>query len=149
MRGEPGLREQLDTGGSVTDFRTRFEVKKFDDEMGIVFGWASVSERADGSLVIDHEGDVIPINELEKAAYTFNLEARQATDRHDRATLGSGDLVESMVFTKDKQAQLGIEIPVGWWVGFQVHDEELRKMIRDTGERGAFSIGGSAQGVEV
>jgi hypothetical protein len=132
----------------VKKFRTDFEVKKFDDELGIVFGWASVSERADGSVVLDHEDDFIPIAELEKAAYDFNIQARKATDQHDQATLGAGELVESMVFTVEKQQQLGIDIPVGWWVGFRIEDEEMRKMIRDSGERRMFSIGGTATRTE-
>jgi len=135
--------------GTEQSFRTSFQVKKIDDELGIVFGWASVSEQADGSLVFDHEGDAIFPEELEKAAYQFNLEARRATDSHDIETLGAGDLVESMVFTKDKQDQLGISVPVGWWVGFHVGDEDMRKQIRDTGERAMFSIGGTALRTEI
>lgn len=131
-------------------FRTSFQVRKIDDELGIVFGWASVSERSDGSLVFDGEDEAIFPDELEKAAYEFNLEARQATDSHDRATLGAGALVESMFFSKEKQEVLGIEgLPVGWWVGFRIEDEGMRQKIRDTGERAMFSIGGRSTRVMV
>lgn len=135
-------------GNDLESFRTNFEVKKIDEELGIVFGWASVSQQADGTLVFDHEGDAIFPEELEKAAYDFNLEVRKATDSHDMKTLGVGNLCESMVFTKDKQAKLGITLPIGWWVGFKVNDD-LRKKVRDTGERAMFSIGGRALRTEI
>jgi hypothetical protein len=131
-------------------FRTNFAVKKYDEEQSNVFGWASVSQDSVGSaLIFDHEGDGITPAELEKGAYGFVLEARQATDSHDPATLGVGDLIESMFFSVEKQQALGIDVPVGWWVGFHVRDEEMRKMIRDTGERAMFSIGGHAMRTEV
>ena len=126
---------------SETEFRARFRVAKVNEEQGLVFGWASVAEQ-DGRLVVDHEGDVIEPAELEKGAYRFVKDARIASDRHDPATLGVGVLVESMIFTKEKQEILGIDVPVGWWVGFQVDDPELRRSIRESEGHEAFSIGG-------
>lgn len=126
---------------SDVPFRARFRVAKVNEEQGLVFGWASVAE-LDGNLVVDHEGDVIEPAELEKGAYRFVKDARIASDRHDPATLGVGVLVESMFFGKDKQEILGIDVPVGWWVGFQVDDPDLRRSIREAEGHEAFSIGG-------
>lgn len=129
-------------------FSGRFEVRKVDDEQGLVFGWASVAEEG-GSLLFDHEDDGILPADLEKGAYGFVREARLATDGHDPATLGAGVLVESMFFSKEKQEILKIDVPVGWWVGFYVEDPELRKSLREGEGHRMFSIGGTGTRTEV
>lgn len=126
---------------SEAAFQARFKVAKVNEEQGLVFGWASVAE-VDGNLIVDHEGDVIEPAELEKGVYRFVKDARIASDRHRPETLGVGVMVESMIFTKEKQEILGIDVPVGWWVGFQVDDPELRRSIRESEGHEAFSIGG-------
>lgn len=134
-------------------FSVRFKVAKVEEEQGLVFGWASIAEEH-GALVVDHEGDVIQPAELEKGAYRFVRDARVASDSHDPETIGVGVLVESMFFGKEKQEILGIDVPVGWWVGFEVQDEELRAQIRE-GQTSSphglsmFSIGGFGAGVEL
>jgi hypothetical protein len=122
------------------------EIKKVDADQQLIFGWASVVEK-DGKLIIDKQGDVIPVEELENAAYEFTLNSRNHGDMHRRT--GMGKLVESMVFTKDKQSALGIDLKqVGWWVGFKVSDAELWAAHK-RGERPEFSIGGAAIPVKV
>lgn len=122
------------------------DIKKTDPDQQLIFGWASVVEK-DGHAVIDKQGDIIPIAELENAAYEFTLNSRDHGDMHARK--GMGKLVESMVFTKEKQVALGIDIgQVGWWVGFKVHDEDLWAAHK-RGERPEFSIGGAAIPYEV
>lgn len=119
-----------------------FDVRKVDGERGLVFGWASVAER-DGMLVVDHEGDTIFPEDLEAATYEFVKSARVASDSHRPESIGAGTLVECMCFTKEKQAALGIQLDrVGTWVGFELHDPELRRATRE-GDRLMFSIGGS------
>lgn len=104
-----------------------------------IFGWASVIEE-NGVPVEDSQGDVIEADELEKAAYSFSLKKGVAGENHDR--VGVGRLIESMVFTKEKQEALGIDLKkVGWFVGFQIDDSEVWKKI-ETGEYLDFSIGG-------
>ena len=122
------------------------EIKKFDPDKQLIFGWASVVEK-DGKAIIDKQGDVIPVEELENGAYDFVLNSRSGGDMHARPNLAR--LVESMVFTKDKQKALGIDLgQVGWWTGFKVHDDELWAAHK-RGERPEFSIGGSAIPVEI
>ena len=120
------------------------EIKKFDDNRRLVFGWASVSVDADGKPVIDSDGDFISIDELERSAYEFVLWNRDGSEMHSGDVIAS--LVESMVFTSDKIAMLGIEgnVPLGWWVGFKVFDGEAWAKIKD-GTYSMFSIGGSAK----
>lgn len=119
------------------------EFKKTDEDRQLVFGWLSVSQDKDGNTIIDKQGDIIEPEELENAAYEFNLYARKAGDMHQR-TEGIGELVESMVFTVEKQEALGIPegiLPVGWWVGFKLRDEDTWQAVK-SGQYTAFSIGG-------
>lgn len=130
----------------AADWSLPLEVKKSDPDQRLIFGWASVVEK-DGQAVVDKQGDIIPVEELEKAAYDFVLYSRTQSDMHDR--LGVGRLVESMMFTKDKQAALGIDIgKIGWFVGFRVDDDALWAAHK-SGARPEFSIGGKAHSQEV
>jgi hypothetical protein len=121
-------------------------IKKVDPDQHLIFGWASVVEK-DGKVIIDKQGDIIPVAELEEAAYEFTLHSRGGGDMHDRQ--GLAKLIESMVFTKDKQKVLGIDLgQIGWWVGFKVHDKELWAAHK-RGDRPEFSIGGAAIPIDV
>jgi hypothetical protein len=122
------------------------EIKKIDPDKRLIFGWASVVEK-DGKMVVDKQGDIIPVEELETAAYQFTLDSRDHGDMHKQ--VGTGRLVESMVFSHEKQQALGINLgQVGWWVGFHVHDDDLWSKHK-RGDRPEFSIGGAAIPVEV
>ena len=119
------------------------EITKLDEDQFLVFGWASVAEK-DGSTVIDSQGDVIPLAELEKAAHNFVLNSRTGGAMHE--VYGVATLVESIVFTPEKLAALGLAedaLPHGWFVGFKVHDAEAWQKIKN-GDYSMFSIGGRA-----
>jgi len=125
------------------------EIAKAEKAKQLVFGWLSVAIDADGKPVVDHEGDIIPPEELEQAAYDFVLYSRQAGEMHEK--IGIGRLVESMVFTEEKIKALGIPegtLPIGWWVGFKIDDLDVWEKI-ESGEYRAFSIGGTAEREEV
>lgn len=120
-------------------FTAAFELAKVDAPEGLVFGWASVIEEG-GEPVTDSQGDVIAPEEMEKAAYGFVLNARVAGDMHLRK--GVGRLVESIAFTAEKQAALGIDLgKVGHWVGFKIDCPDVLEKVRD-GTYAALSIGG-------
>jgi hypothetical protein len=140
-----GLDEENDSGDIVhasKGWSLPLEIKKFDQDQQLMFGWASVVEK-DGRIIVDKQGDIIPAEELEKAAYEYTLSSRVQGDMHD--TVGVGRMVESMVFTKEKQKALGIDLGlVGWWVGFKVDDTELWAAVK-RGEKPEFSIGGSSR----
>ena len=113
-------------------------IVKRDDDKFEIFGWASVAG------VEDSQGDVIPIEELEKAAYNFVLSGGFGSEMHSSRTVAS--LIESMIFTDEKLSALGIEkgnVPLGWWVGFKVHDAAVWQKIKN-GDYTMFSIGGRA-----
>lgn len=116
------------------------EVTKVDKDRQLVFGWASIVEKG-GKAVSDLQGDEISEEELEKAAYSYVLESRLGGEMHKR-TKGVGRIVESIVFTKEKQDALGIDLgKSGWWIGFKIDDTEVWKKVKD-GTYPMFSIHG-------
>ena len=123
------------------DWVLPLDIKKADPDQQLVFGWASVIEKG-GVIVTDKQGDRIPTSAMEPAAYDFVMNSRDMGDMHEAT--GRGQLVESMMFTLEKQQALGIDLGmVGWWTGFKVSCPELWKAYR-AGHRPEFSIGGSA-----
>ena len=127
----------------------RLAVIKSDDDKRLVFGWASVAVRATGEVIEDLQGDIIEIDVLEKAAYEYTAEFGTAGEMHERG--GVGRLIESVVFTKEKAAAMGIPdgyMPEGWWVGFRIDDADVWQKVK-TGEYSMFSIEGTAQRVPV
>jgi hypothetical protein len=153
-RRKPRVRALLIGGQAPTDDQARgalkwstpFTIKKTDPERRLVFGWASVAER-NGVVVTDKQGEQIEPEELERAAYEFVLNSRRQGDMHER--VGVGRLIESMMFTREKQAALGIDLDcTAWWVGFLVDDDGTWEAIK-AGRLGEFSIGGAAVPHEV
>lgn len=117
------------------------DIKKIDDDKQYVFGFFSVCSKDDENI-LDHENSMIEEHELEKAVYDYVLNARIAGEVHIKK--GVGDLIESMMFTKEKQDLLGIDLGmVGWWGGFHIHDEDVWGKVKK-GEYVMFSIGGKA-----
>lgn len=115
------------------------QITKVDDDKHLVFGWASVVE-SDGELHTDLQGDQMDEAEMEKMAYAYVLDCREQGVMHKK--IGVGKLVESIAFTKEKQAALGIDLgKVGWFIGFKVSDPEVWDKIKK-GEYRAFSIHG-------
>lgn len=126
-----------------------FVITKTDDEQGRVFGWANVAVAADGNPVVDLQEDIIDEVELEKAAYRFMAQYQNAGEMHQRT--GVAKVIESMVFTLEKQEALGIPpgtVPVGWWLGLEIIDPSVKKAVRER-TLTAFSIGGKAIREEV
>lgn len=127
------------------------EVSKFDDDKRLVFGWCSLST-LDGEPVVDKQGDWIPIEETEKSAYEYVIKSRKGGDMHSRdgeMPLHVSDMVESMVFTDDKIAKMGLpdDFPRGWWVGFKVNDGRVWEEVKKN-EKVHFSIHGKGKRVQ-
>ena len=135
--------------GEVLTVKGRFRVEKSDDEKHLAFGWASVAVNAAGDQVEDYQHDLVDIDVLEQAAYRFVEFYREGGEMHERG--GAAILVESMVFTAEKQRALGIPpgtIPEGWWIGFHVTDPDVWERVKD-GTYPMFSIEGEAVRVDV
>lgn len=124
----------------------RFElvgrVEKLDEEQKLASGWFSVIEE-DGEPVIDKQGDVIEEATLLKAAHRFVLDVRAGKVMHRGRRVA--DLVDSLVFTRDIQKALGIDLhKVGWFGTMKVRDDAVWERIK-SGELNAFSIGGTGR----
>ncbi|MFC5358072.1 XkdF-like putative serine protease domain-containing protein [Azospirillum himalayense] len=137
--------------GTADRFILSANICKVDDDQRLVFGWFSIVE-IDGQPVTDREGDRIAPDELEPAAYGHVLNARVASDTH--VLIGVGKLVESCVFTLEKQqamvaSLIAMGIPavmdlhcVGWWGGYYITDDKVWAEIK-AGNYVSFSIGGT------
>jgi len=129
--------------------QNRLKVVKSDDEKRLVFGWASVAVRVTGEEIEDFQSDILEIQELEQAAYHFVSDYGTGGEMHERG--GVSTLIESVVFTKEKAAALGIpegNMPEGWWVGFRVDDDDVWEKVKD-GTYSMFSIEGTATREEI
>ena len=121
-----------------------FKIAKTNDEQRIAFGWSVISRTADGAEVFDLQNDGIDPDELEALAYKYVRFYRDAGALHN--SKGKGVLIESFVSTLEKQKIMGIPsgvMPVGWWTGFYVTDDDVWEKVK-SGEYAAFSIEGSA-----
>lgn len=133
-------------------------VVKINEDQNLVFGWAYTSIDKDGERVVDHSGEVIYPEDLELAAYLFNLKFRDSGVMHEGEVVGK--LVESFVVTPEKLEAIGItqdmqkniqkngQLPIGWWVGFYVEDNEVFDKVKN-GQYSMFSIQGKALTEEV
>lgn len=128
-----------------------FTIAKAEPDKMLVFGWANIAADKDGAQVEDLQGDIVDADELEKAAYDHVLHFRSTGEKHDPHLRHKGRLVESCVFTKEKQAAMGIPdgiLPCGWWVGYKVDDPEAWDKIKN-GDYQMFSVEGKGKREEI
>ena len=120
-------------------FGVTFDFEKSDNEGRYVRGWASVVS-INGEPVTDTQGDLITMGELRKAAHRFVTDARVAKAMHSGSQVG--EVVESVIIDDEFAKAIGMSTDKrGWWIGMAVHDENIRKRVKD-GTLKAFSIGG-------
>ena len=118
-------------------------VYKVEDQR-LVFGWANVSADVNGEMIVDAHKDKISPATLEKAAYDYVLNFRDAGQMHAGGSVGR--LVESFMVTPEKLKAMGLAgdaLPVGLWVGFKIDDADVWGKVKD-GTYPAFSIQGRA-----
>ena len=128
-----------------------FSVFKTDDDKRLVFGWASISITVDGEQLEDRQKDIIDPEDLEEAAYEYVLNFRDTGEEHISTMRKKGKLVESCVFTAEKQKAIGIPegiLPIGWWIGFKIEDDAAWEKVKN-GTYKMFSIEGKANRVPV
>lgn len=142
----PKRRKEITKSADEADILWEGEISKMDTDKRQVFGWASVVE-VNGEPVHDLQGDYISADEIEKAAYTYVQKSRKGGDNHRRngeEPHHASDMIESMMFTPEKVEKMGLapgSVPTGWWVGYQVHDDDLWSEVKK-GKRTNFSIHG-------
>lgn len=120
------------------------QITKSDDSQQRLFGWASIAVRKDGTPMLDLQGDVIDIEDLEEAWYDYVLESGELNFVHKDHC--RGQLIEALVFTPDKLAALGLppgSVPLGAWAGFYIPDAADYQLMKSRGYF-MFSIEGSA-----
>lgn len=126
-----------------------FNIAKSKDDEGLVSGWANVAVNADGSIPLDWQDDIITPESLEKAAINFMRDYRGSGVMHEGEQ--QGVVVESIVFTKEKQAILGIPegiVPEGWFITVKVTNPDVFQAVKD-GKYKMFSIQGSSKRYKV
>ena len=126
-----------------------FDITKSKEDECLVSGWASVAVQADGSLPLDWADDVILPETLEKAAIGFMMDYRGSGVMHKGDE--QGIVVESIVFTKEKQAVIGIPegtVPEGWFITVKVNNPEVFAKVKE-GKYKMFSIQGKAKRIKL
>jgi hypothetical protein len=108
----------------------KLEVVKKSDELGILWGYASVAD------LVDRQGDVVSQDELVQAVYQFmeDYYSEQASIKENHRQPADLVLVESTFHF------LGCRLR--WYVGLKLLSEELRQAARD-GDISGFSIAGN------
>lgn len=125
-----------DLSDLVKDFDIELDedLIKYDDEHNLVFGWGYISKTKEGVQSIDHSGDFVTdenFEDLELAVYAYNLIYRESDIGHTEKP--SGNLIESVVFSKEKMEKMGIPpgiLPQGIWVGYHFSNDEDYQMIK-------------------
>ena len=120
------------------------EISKLDEDRNLVFGWANIALTNTNETVVDAHDHSIAEEDLETAAYIFNIASRESGEMHQGE--GFGELIESVVFTDEKIEKMGLDpdsVPRAWWIGFRVPPEVFAKV--KSGELSSFSIQGLAQ----
>ena len=158
MKRDGGELDLASLGFTNTDFVTKsdteeksFDIFKTDDDKRLVFGWASISMTVDGELLEDRQHDMIEPEDLEEAVYEYVLNFRDTGEEHIPTMRKKGKLVESCVFTEEKQRAMGIPagtLPIGWWIGFKIEDDTAWEKVKN-GTYRMFSIEGRANRVPV
>lgn len=141
-------REEIPVDDSVC-LSVGFDVYKARDDEQLVSGWANVAIDKNGEAPLDWQDDVIAPATLEKAAINFMLEYRGSGEMHKGESKGT--VVESIVFTKEKQQAIGIPegtVPEGWFITVKVHDPDVFAKVKD-GTYRMFSIQGTAKRVKL
>ena len=128
-----------------------YQIKKTDEDKRLVFGWANIAIRANGEQIEDLQGDVVDPEDLEEGVYQYVLNFRDAGEEHIPGLRKKARMVESVVFTEEKLQAMGIPkgtVPLGWWIGFYVDDDETWARIKD-GTYTMFSIEGKGKRIPI
>lgn len=126
-----------------------FELSKSVPEKQMIFGWANVAIDKDGYFPFDWQDDVSFPEVLEDAVYDFVMDFGDTGEMHKGGV--KGQLVESVMFTKEKMAAMGIPegiVHEGWWIGFYIPDYEVFNKVV-TGKYKMFSVGGKVKRVKI
>lgn len=127
----------------------QFAKRSLDEARRLVTAWASVVTDGEGKPVVDSQGDIIPVEELQNAVLEMASGGMDGKVGVNHEVEGVGSILESMVITKEKREKAGLgDGPEGWLVTFKIHDDGVWERIR-SGELLELSIAGEAERVEI
>lgn len=127
---------------------TPMRLAKVDADLRVVYGWAGIITRADGTLIEDLQGDLITPAEMEQAGIDFMLHFRESGVMHEGEPVAT---VIAWFVTTPELVQafgLGDHVPCGVMMGIKVHDDTTWARVK-AGDLSMFSIEGLAERVEV
>jgi hypothetical protein len=119
-------------------------ITKADDIAQMVYGWASVAFTKNGEQLIDLQGDVLDIDELETAFIEYAKDSRALNFMHNGPQRGT--LVELFIATPEKLNKLGLAadaLPLGAFVSYHIPNAADYAQAKQDGLL-AFSIEGTA-----
>ena len=143
------ISEEIPVDDEDINLTVAIDVAKAKDDKCLVSGWANVAVNADGSLPLDWQDVMIRSEVLEKAAIKFMMDYRASGVMHEGES--KGVVVESIVFTKEKQACIGIPegtVPEGWFITVKVLDPDVFAKVKN-GTFKMFSIQGNAKRIKL
>ncbi len=132
----------------MPEIRLQLEIVRKDADARRVFGWFSIAKTKEGKALVDRQGDVVGIEDLEDAAAEFVQEWRQGGFGHEGGA--PNELIASIVLSRQLQDAMGIPagvLPEGWFGGFEVSQAAFDRIAK--GEFLMFSIEGEAATEEV
>lgn len=131
-------------------FDLKVKVTKLQEDERLVFGWGYLCKDpsakftppdrlTDDGVVVDWSGEIIDIEDLERAVYKYVENCREGDVMHEGQATAT--LVESFVVTAEKKAILGLDddFPEGVLLGFRVEDDAAWKAVK-SGEFPMFSL---------
>lgn len=114
------------------------EVKKFDEELGLVLGYAIISKE-NGEPYFDLQGDYIPEDAMLKAATDFMENSAAVDEMHDFKKKGT--IIFAWPLTTEIAKVFDIDTPrTGLLIAMKPNEDILAKF--KSGEYTGFSIGG-------
>lgn len=133
----------------MTDARITFRFAKLDDEKRIVTGWAAIASDADGKPIVDHQGDVLDIGNLEDAFIEAFADGGMAKGGEMHKRVGGADVVGHMVLSRDERIALGFGPgPEGAIVKLRINDDEQWAKVK-RGDYREFSMAGECERIEI
>lgn len=125
--------------------RITFKIKKLNEERRLVTAWASVVTEPDGKPVVDFEGDIIPIDELEKAFIEAFADGGLKKGGVEHDEIGGVDIVQQFTFSNAEREALGFgKGEEGGIVKLRVNDDSIWARVK-SGELSELSIAGEGE----
>lgn len=123
--------------------QVKIPIVKLDKPQRVIYGLGSIVTGKDGRAIVDHDGDVILAEDLEKAVHKASSMGGTGKGGDMHTFQSACDIVESAVITQEKRAAfegfLGDSKAEGWMVGLKVNDDETWAKVL-SGERPELSI---------